>query len=144
MGGLALSGRQLRWFAAAKAAAQCSDYARARVGAVVVLGKTLLGVGCSSHKTHPVQDYWNRLWEFRDATHSPATLHAECAALAPLLYRSNDIDWSRVELYVCRLRGDQPFGMARPCKACMGLIRELGIRDVYYTTDDGFAHERIV
>ena len=34
-------------------------------------------------------------------------------------------------------------GIARPCPSCMAAIRDIGIRDVYYTTDDGFAYERL-
>lgn len=42
-----------------------------------------------------------------------------------------------------RIRKDQPFGLARPCSSCMAAIRDLGIRDIYYTTNDGYAYERL-
>jgi hypothetical protein len=32
--------------------------------------------------------------------------------------------------------------MSRPCAACMRAMRDRGIRDFYYTTDAGYAHER--
>ena len=33
--------------------------------------------------------------------------------------------------------------MARPCPSCMAAIRDLGIRDIYYTTNDGYVYERL-
>ena len=33
--------------------------------------------------------------------------------------------------------------MSRPCPSCMAAIKDLGIRNIYYTTDDGFSHEII-
>ena len=33
--------------------------------------------------------------------------------------------------------------MARPCPSCMAAIRDLGIRDIYYTTNDGYVCERL-
>ena len=33
--------------------------------------------------------------------------------------------------------------MARPCNACLAAIKDLGIRNIYYTTDDGFVHEKL-
>lgn len=32
--------------------------------------------------------------------------------------------------------------MARPCPACMSAIKELGIKNIYYTTDNGYAYEK--
>lgn len=37
----------------------------------------------------------------------------------------------------------KPFGLARPCPACMAMIKNLGIKKIYYTTDDGFAFEQL-
>jgi len=33
--------------------------------------------------------------------------------------------------------------MARPCAGCMAAIRKFGIKNVYYTTDMGYAYERL-
>lgn len=71
------------------------------------------------------------------------SLHAEINCLISLL-NSADTDWAKVELYVYRIRNDQPFGYARPCAACMAAIKQCGIRQIAYTTNDGYAVERIV
>ena len=31
----------------------------------------------------------------------------------------------------------------RPCNACMAMLRDFGIEEVYYTTENGYAQERI-
>ena len=54
-----------------------------------------------------------------------------------------DIDFGKVKLYVYRIRKDQPYGLSRPCPSCMAAIRDIGIKDIYYTTDNGYAYERM-
>ena len=54
-----------------------------------------------------------------------------------------NVNFSRVKLYIYRIRVDQPFGMARPCLSCMAAIKDIGIRDIYYTTNDGYVYERL-
>ena len=51
--------------------------------------------------------------------------------------------FSKVKLYIYRIRKDQPFGLSRPCPSCMAAIKDLGIKDIYYTTNDGYVYERI-
>lgn len=55
-----------------------------------------------------------------------------------------DIDFSKVKLYVYRqdLKGN--LAMCRPCCACMKAIKDLGIKNIYYTTNDGYIHEVIL
>ena len=68
-------------------------------------------------------------------------LHAEMDCLNRL---DPTIDMSKVKLYIYRKRYDIPHGISRPCPACMQRIKDLGIKDIYYTSDDGFVHERII
>lgn len=39
-------------------------------------------------------------------------------------------------IYIVRIRKEQPFGLAKPCPKCEEIIRECGIRDIVYTTND--------
>ena len=71
----------------------------------------------------------------------PAKLHAEINCLNQI--RHLDINFSKVKLYIYRIRKDQPFGMARPCPSCMAAIKDLGIKNIYYTTNDGYSYERL-
>ena len=39
-------------------------------------------------------------------------------------------------VYVCRIRKSGGFGMAKPCKNCELLLRNKGIKEVYYSIND--------
>lgn len=52
-----------------------------------------------------------------------------------------DLDWSKVNVFVYRVKKDGGKGMARPCKACEAMLKNMGIKEIYYSTDTGFAHE---
>lgn len=68
-------------------------------------------------------------------------LHAKINCMNSI--RNLDIDFSKVKLFIYRIRKDRPFGISRPCPSCMAVIKDLGIKDIYYTTNDGYVHERI-
>lgn len=68
-------------------------------------------------------------------------LHAEINCLNQIKHL--DINFSKVKLYIYRIRKDQPYGMARPCPSCMAAIKDLGIKNIYYTTNDGYSYERL-
>ena len=68
-------------------------------------------------------------------------LHAEISCLNSI--RHLDIQFSKIKLYIYRARVDTEHGMARPCPACMAAIKDFGIKNIYYTTDDGMAYENV-
>ena len=128
-----------RYFDKARNVATISDYKRIHVGCVAVYQGQVIGLGCNCNKTHPAQQYYNQ-YRKRSDTLLPK-LHAEISCLNQIKHLN--INFSKVKLYIYRIRKDQPFGMARPCPSCMAAIRDLGIRDIYYTTNDGYVYERI-
>lgn len=122
--------------------AEMSGFRRAPVGCVVASKSRVLAAGFNTYKTHPLQLKYNRYREFNDLSgETPAALHAEIAALSQIV--DEDIDWGKLDIYVYRLRRDQPYGLAAPCPACMQLIKDLGIRSVWYTGNDGIYHKEI-
>lgn len=127
------------YFSKARQVAAISDYHKEHVGCVAVCHGQVIGIGCNSNKTHPMQKFYNRYREESDML--LPKLHAEINCINQLKYL--DINFSKVKLYIYRIRKDQPYGMARPCSSCMAAIKDLGIRDIFYTTNDGFAYERI-
>lgn len=128
-----------RFFRKARQTAQVSDYRKVQVGCVAVYQGQVIAIGCNCNKTHPAQKYYNR---FRDKSEELLPkLHAEINCLNQLKHM--DVNSSKVKLYIYRLRKDRPYGMARPCPSCMAAIKDFGIRDIYYTTDDGFVYERL-
>ena len=132
-----LSNTDYKYFQKAHQIATISDYKKTHVGCVAVYQGQVIGLGCNCNKTHPVQKKYNR---YRKDLMLPK-LHAEISCLNQIKHL--DINFSKVKLYIYRIRKDQPFGMARPCPSCMAAIRDLGVRNIFYTTNDGYAHEKL-
>lgn len=118
-----------------------SDYnGNARVGCVITYKKTILANGFNSDKTHTVQSQYNK-WRYKDSGNKylPPRVHSEIAALAKIRYL--DIDFSRIHVYVYRELKNGHVAIARPCPSCMAMIKKMGIKNIHYTTNDGYAHE---
>lgn len=128
------------YFKAAKSMSELSDFKQYHIGAVAVYGHKIISSGYNSCKTNPVQ---KRLNVYRFDADTPATLHAELSCLLPLINR-RDIDFSNVSLYVYREYKNGNLAMSRPCASCMALLRDLGIRHIYYTGDGSYINEEIV
>jgi hypothetical protein len=119
-----------------------SDFHRIHVGCVAIYQGRIIGTGCNSNKTHPIQYHYNRYRKniYKQSYFVPK-LHAEINCLTSI--RQLNINFSKVKLYIYRTRYDQEYGLAKPCPSCMAAIQDLGVRDIYYTTNDGFAYEKI-
>lgn len=128
-----------RYFNKARQVAMISDFSRTHIGCIAVYHGTIIGIGCNCNKTHPSQKYYNRFREYSEQM--LPKLHAEISCINQI--NALDINFSKVKLYIYRIRKDQPFGLSRPCPSCMAAIKDLGIRDIYYTTNDGYAYERL-
>ena len=134
-----LSKSDYRYLEKARQIALISDFAKTHIGCVAVYQGQVIGLGCNCNKTHPTQKYYNRYREQSDSL--LPKLHAEINCINQIKHL--DINFAKIKLYIYRIRKDQPFGMSRPCPSCMAAIKDLGIRDVYYTTNDGYVHERL-
>ena len=132
-----LSKKDKSYFRAAQAVSTLSDFKRVNVGAVLIYKHRIASSSCNSQRTHPLQQKLNKE-RFEEET--PAKLHAEVSCLLPLL-GNKDIKWRDCELYVYREYKKGGLAMSRPCQACQKLIKDLGIRIVHYTTDNGYATE---
>ena len=128
-----------RYFNKARQVAIVSDYYKTHVGCVAVYQGQIIGLGCNCNKTHPTQHYYNRYR--KQADNMLQKLHAEISCLNQI--KSLNINFSKVKLYIYRIRKDQPFGLARPCPSCMAAINDLGVKEIYYTTDDGYSYEHL-
>jgi tRNA(Arg) A34 adenosine deaminase TadA len=103
-----------------------------RVGAVLVLknGKMFMGHNINA-KTHPMLK--------KHYSHFCMSIHAELYCL--LQARFEDLTGSK--MYIVRedrskLALIKP---ARPCRFCMKLIREWGIKKIFYSTSSGYNME---
>ena len=128
-----------RFFQKARQIADISDYNRIHIGCVAVYQGQIIGLGCNTNKTHPTQKFYNKYRTPSD--YMLPKLHAEISCINQIKHL--DINFSKVKLYIYRIRNDQPFGLSRPCLSCMAAIKDLGIKDVYYTTNDGYSYERL-
>lgn len=131
-----------KFFEKARQAALLSNFKRTNIGCVAVYKGHIIAIGCNVCKTHPMQKKYNRYRKprYMDRERIPG-IHAEMHCLKVIQHM--DINFSKVKLYIYRIRKDQPHGLSRPCPSCMAAIRDLGIQHIYYTTDNGYIYERI-
>lgn len=138
-----------RMFKQARIEAEHSTYDRIKVGCVIAYKHSVIGTGNNGNKSHPMQKEYNR--KFRDfdvesGQYIHDAIHAEIAAINSIQYTIGiSVDWSKVKVFVYRICNGKEFGYgnAKPCPACMNAIKELGIRKVYYTDDDGYSYLEI-
>lgn len=110
----------------------------ARLAAAVAYKGKIISTGVNSLKSHPFQKKWSRNSE-------SIFLHAENNAIHKAVkneYLSPDFTLEGYDLYVMRMKKDGPdssfrMGLARPCEGCQRCIAEFGIRNIFYTTNEG-------
>lgn len=113
---------------------------RVQLGCIAVYHGTILAKGWNSDKTHTSQARYNYL-RFNEKRHyCPAKCHAEIDCATKIKYL--DIDFSKVTLFVYREFKTGMPALARPCETCEHFIRELGIGQIVYTTENGYAIEK--
>ena len=134
-----LKNNDWKYFDKARQVASISDYYKYHIGCVAIHQGQVIGLGCNCNKTHPTQKYYNK-YRIQSDNLLPK-LHAEINCINQIKHLN--INFSKAKLYIYRIRKDQPYGLARPCPSCMAAIRDLGIRDIYYTTNDGYSYEYI-
>ena len=127
------------YFRAAEAVSKLSDYPRHKIGCVIVLKHHIVSSGCNSNsKCHPIQ---KRIDDNFFNMKCSGKVHAETAALIPLI--KSGINLSDAVVYTYREHNNGKKAMARPCQRCMSLLKSCGIRRIKYTTDFGYAEEKI-
>ena len=136
---------KMRFFEEAKKESHLSDYNGQALGAVAVYGeKVILARGHNTEKTRTSQQKFN-VYRVKDKSNiltKPAKAHAEIEIYDKIKYL--DLDFSRVTVYIYRETKKGNLAMSRCCPACMAALKSLGIKKICYTTDDGYAEERII
>ena len=135
-----LSKTNKAYFRVAKEVSELSDYPRYKIGCIVVCKHHIISSGYNSNsKTHPIQ---SRLDTEYFGVKCPGKIHAESAALIPLI--KNKIDLHGAKIYIFRKQKNNRVALARPCDRCMKLIKMCGIKKLYYTTNNGYAYEKLI
>ena len=92
-----------------------------RLGAVLVHRNSIVSVGMNSYKTHPLMAARTE-WPF---------LHAEQNAII----RAGLDNCEGLDLYIARVLKNNTLALSKPCAVCTELIKDVGIRNVFYSTD---------
>lgn len=129
-----------KYFELARKKAKLSTFERIHIGCVAVYKGKVVSYGYNTNKTHPTQKAYNCYRDLEETDGMHHTIHAEMMCLKNI---PKNIPTNKIKLYIYRIRKSVPHGMCRPCPACMQRIKELGIKNVFYTTDDGFVFEKI-
>lgn len=133
--------KNIKYFNYARNMAMMSDYNRVHIGCVAVMNNKILSTGFNTTKSHPLQAHYNQFRDFHGAEMHNYTLHAEMSCLIPLW--SSNLAWNKIKLYIYRIKCGTGKGLSRPCNGCMAAIKDLGIKEIYYTTDTGYVKEII-
>lgn len=110
----------------ARKASLKSDHPDHRIGAVLTNKRGhIISVGYNFHKkTHPI---YNKIAPLK-------TLHAEASVILGIRHIT---DFKDTHLFVYRETADGKPAMSRPCVFCMQLIKNYGIKHIWYTTAEG-------
>lgn len=126
------------YFRAAKAVSELSDYPIHQIGCVVVKGHRIVSSGHNhKHKCNPLQA---KLDTEKYGVACPGKLHAEIMALLPLI--RDKVDLKGASIYIYRQHKNGTLAMARPCSICEKVIKELGIKKIFYTIENGYSVEK--
>lgn len=104
----------------AKKASRHGKHDRYLVGAVLVKNGNVLSIGSNSNKTHPFM--------------GRRTTHAEIACMIGRRWQ----DFKHATMFVARTsKVNCRVGMARPCPTCRHVLRDFGIKSIYFTSENG-------
>ena len=122
-----MSNKTQRYLSVAKRIAQQGDCEKTSHGAVLVRGGNVIN---AAHNKWSYSSFGKR---FRERDKGISTLHAELAAVLNLdrsITQGTDI-------YVFRVNRAGDFKMSKPCSMCETALKHVGIKRIYYTTNDG-------
>lgn len=139
-----------RFFNLARNCSKLSDYNKKNVhiGAIIVYKNKVIANGYNTSKTSPIQYKYNKYRELITKNtrayiaddHLP-TIHAEMKCLIDT--KDMDIDWSKAHMFIYRESCGHT-RMCKPCPSCTKALRDRGIKNIWYTTEDGFVYKNIL
>lgn len=110
--------------------AEASDHTRHQMAAALVIRNDIIAFGWNRMKSDPMQAKYG-------ANKDCIYLHAEIHAIKNALRTRHPDQLARADIFVLRKK-EQKYGLAKPCAGCMRAISEFNIRNVYYTTEEGY------
>ena len=132
----------MNYFSKSKSVSFLSDFKQVHIGCVAVYKKQIIGVGYNTNKTHPIQMKYNKYRDLEwNGIQPKAKLHAELMCL--LNIKDLNIDFTKVKIFIYREDKNGHLASSKPCNACMRAIKDYGIKDIYYTINNGYNYEKI-
>lgn len=98
----------------------------AKMGAVIVKNRRVIGSGQNSRKSHPLQ----RLFSKSDLK---IALHAEISAIVDALRNHDENELRGSTIFVARVLKNGSRAIAKPCPVCERAIKAYGIEAAYWT-----------
>ncbi len=115
---------------------------RPAIGAVAIYKGSIVATASNSNKTSPLQARYN-VYRYSDTT-TLAKAHAETILIQKLRWKFGDsIDWSKVYIYLYREYKDGTLAPSRCCDSCIKMLQELGVKKIFYTTENGYVEEHL-
>lgn len=136
-----MTNRDIVFFNAAKEMSKLSDYSPHKIGCVITHKNRIVSSGYNSRKSNPLQKRYNRIRFNTDST--PHSCHAETKALLPIL-KDKNIDRSRLRVYLFREHADGSLALSKPCPSCMKMLKDAGIKQIYFTDEGSYCEKYIV
>ena len=115
-----------RFFNLARNVAANSEYGKIRHGALLVKGGSVINV------CYNKDNYSSFGCRFRSPHRGHATVHAE---LGCILGMPRDVTMG-ADVYVCRINKKSEFRNSKPCSMCHAALKHVGVKRVYYTTNN--------
>ena len=125
----------------AKITSEQSTYDQFKLGAVIFDGKKIIATGCNHSKGHPMQKKYNK-HRYKENEHECGYVHAEINAIVNMLHTHHNIDCSNLSIFIYREHKNGDYALAKPCRACEKALKDLGIKNVYYTGDKSLVYEK--
>tara|TARA_R110000851_G_scaffold301662_1_gene458307 strand:- start:108 stop:545 length:438 start_codon:yes stop_codon:yes gene_type:complete len=115
-----------RLFTLARNIAYNSPYGKIRHGAVIIKGGSILNASFNK------ENYSSFGTRFRSPHRGHATVHAELGCILGLT-RDSTVG---ADVYVCRINRDGDYRNSKPCSMCHEALKHVGVKRVYYTTNN--------
>lgn len=142
-----ITNNDLKFLKVCKQVSKLSDFKQTKIDACITYGKKdILSVGYNKNKTSPIQNRFNVYRNFNNKSGAIPKLHAEISAISKLPYYiyENNFNMKKSCIYIYREhKKTHSLAMALPCPACMAAIKQVGIKRIVYSCEDGIKEMRI-
>lgn len=134
-----------KYFKLAKNASEFSE-CDIKIGSVLVYKNKIISVGWNTNKSNPLMKKYNKYRSTKDRIFNVDLhqngLHSECMCLKTAL-KTFSGDLRKCSIFVYSETKNGSTRLSRPCMACYMFLKDLGIKNIYYTTNNGWQYEKI-